>query len=103
MNYSMQMIMLAQFTPMKKYSIQLTITSNAYATYGMSVNKNKTKLIVQLPHKEDMPNRNITNGDVNIKQTELIPYLGSILSVQGTSSKDVENRIQAAFSAFGKL
>ena len=77
--------------------------SNAYTTYGMTINKNKTKLIVQPPPGEDMPERNITIGDTNIEQTRLFPYLGSILSSQGTSSKDVENRIQAAYSAFGKL
>ena len=71
--------------------------SNAYATYGMTINKNKTKLIIQPPTGEDMPESNITIGEANIEPTQLFPYLGSILSSQGTCSKDVEHRIQAAF------
>ena len=43
--------------------------SNAYVTYGMTINKNKTKLIIQPPPGEDMPESNITISDANIEQT----------------------------------
>ena len=87
---------------MKKYSIQLTITLmhiQLMACLSIKIKQSS----VQPPPGEDMPDRNITVRDASIEQTELFLYLGSILSVQGKSSKGVENRIQTAYSAFGKL
>ena len=39
--------------------------SNAYATYDMSINRNKTKLIVQPPHGEDMPLEMLTSSKLS--------------------------------------
>ncbi|XP_076061565.1 uncharacterized protein LOC143037317 [Oratosquilla oratoria] len=75
----------------------------AYERFGMQVNTDKTKILVQHPPGLLLPNTNtIVNGQP-LEEVDQFTYLGSILTSTPTCKKDVENRIKAAHSAFGQL
>ncbi|XP_076029806.1 uncharacterized protein LOC143018333 [Oratosquilla oratoria] len=60
----------------------------AYTCFDLTVNKAKTK---------------ITIDETIIECVEHFPYLENILSTQSTSSKEIENRLQAGHTAYGRL
>ncbi|XP_068220194.1 uncharacterized protein [Palaemon carinicauda] len=69
----------------------------------MQVNTDKTKTLVQHPPGLMLPNFNTTVNDQPLEQVDQFSYLGSILTSAPTSKKDVENRIRAPHSTFGRL
>ncbi|XP_076067702.1 uncharacterized protein LOC143040495 [Oratosquilla oratoria] len=75
----------------------------AYTCFGLTVNKAKTKILAQPRPGENPPATNITMDGITIECVEHFPYLGSILSTQSTSSKEIENRLQAGHTAYGRL
>ncbi|XP_076033004.1 uncharacterized protein LOC143020466 [Oratosquilla oratoria] len=75
----------------------------AYTCFGLTVNKAKTKISAQPRPEENPPATNITMDGTTIECVEHFPYLGSILSTQSTSSKEIENRLQAGHTAYGRL
>lgn len=76
---------------------------SAYSCFGLTVNKAKTKILAQPRPGENPPNVNITMDGTTIECVEHFPYLGSILSTQSNCSKEIENRLQASHTAFGRL
>lgn len=77
--------------------------NSAYERFGMQVNTDKTKTLVQHPPGLMLPNFNTTVNNQPLEEVDQFSYLGSILTSAPTSKKDVENRIRAAHSAFGRL
>jgi len=67
------------------------------------VNIAKTKILAQPLPQSALPDFFISVAGKDIERVEHFPYLGSILSVQCTSAKYVENRLKAAHTAFGRL
>lgn len=68
-----------------------------------TVNKAKTKILAQPRPGENPPAPDITMDGTTIECVEHFPYLGSILSTHSTSSKEIENRLQAGHTAYGRL
>jgi len=75
----------------------------AYSRFGLTIDSAKTKILAQPPSQSALPDFLITIAGKDIERVEHFPYLGSFLSVQCTSAKDVENRLRAAHAAFGRL
>ena len=78
-------------------------SDSAYKRFGMQVNTDKTKTLIQHPPGLMLPNRNITINDQPLEEVEQFSYLGSILTSTPTCKRDVENRIRAAHAAYGRL
>ena len=77
--------------------------NTAYERFGMQVNTEKTKTLVQHPPGLLLPNTNIIVNGQPLEEVDQFPYLGSILTSTPTCKRDVDNRIRAAHSAFGRL
>ena len=60
-------------------------------------------MLAQPAPKTSLPVFNISIGEAHLEQVDHFPYLGGILSSNCTAEKDVDHRIGAAYSAFGKL
>ena len=75
----------------------------AYDRFGLTINANKTKVLAQPAPGTPIPDFNIFISDTPLEQVDHFPYLGSILSSQCNSEKDVDARICAAHTAFGRL
>lgn len=77
--------------------------SEAYQRFGMQVNVNKTKILIQPTPGEAAPDITITIDGKPLEVVEHFPYLGSILSNDASCVKDLENRLNAAHTAYGRL
>ena len=75
----------------------------AYECFGLTINANKTKVLAQPTPGAPIPDFNIFLGDTPLEQVDHFSYLGSVLSSQCNSEKDVDTRIHAAHVAFGRL
>ena len=75
----------------------------AYERFGMQVNIAKTKVLIQPSPGQNLPSLNISINGKPLEEVDHFSYLGSILSKIPTCEKDVENRIKAAHSAYGRL
>ncbi|KAK3874529.1 hypothetical protein Pcinc_020547 [Petrolisthes cinctipes] len=69
----------------------------------MQVNTDKTKALIQHPPCQILPNINTTINEHTLEEVDQFSYLESILTSTPTCKKDVENRIRAAPSAYGRL
>ncbi|XP_076062413.1 uncharacterized protein LOC143037748 [Oratosquilla oratoria] len=79
------------------------IFNTAYARFGMQVNTEKTKALIQYPPGQLLRNADITINEHLLEEVEPFFYLGSILTSTLTCKRDVENRIRAAHSVYGRL
>ncbi|XP_068227260.1 uncharacterized protein [Palaemon carinicauda] len=70
--------------------------------FSLTVNKAKTKILAQPRPGKNPPVTNITMDGTTIECIKHFPYLRSILTTQNTS-KEIENRLQAAHTAYGRL
>ncbi|CAI9717981.1 Hypothetical predicted protein [Octopus vulgaris] len=77
--------------------------NTAYERFGMQVNTLNTKTLIQPAPGQNSPLTNISINGRSLEEVEHFTYLGSILSKIPTCERDVENRIGAAHSAFGRL
>lgn len=66
--------------------------------FGLKVNIQKTEIMFI-----NCPSHNITIGQEVLKEVDSFKYLGSYISNNGSIDKEIENRISAASSAFGRL
>ena len=76
----------------------------AYKHFGIDVNTEKTKLLVQ--HASNRPQHIIPTVQVNTRTAESVPsfsYPGSLLSSVATCEDEIQNRIRAAHAAYGRL
>ncbi|KAK3869746.1 hypothetical protein Pcinc_024974 [Petrolisthes cinctipes] len=80
-----------------------TTYNTVYERFGMQMNTDKTKALIQHPPGQILPNINTTINEHTLEEVEQFSYLGSILTSTPTCKKDVENRIRAAHSAYGRL
>ncbi|KAK3885996.1 hypothetical protein Pcinc_009823 [Petrolisthes cinctipes] len=80
-----------------------TTYNTVYERFGMQVNTDKTKALIQHPPGQILPNINTTINEHTLEEVDQFSYLGSILTSTPTCKKDVENRIRAAHSAYGRL
>ncbi|XP_076045863.1 uncharacterized protein LOC143028112 [Oratosquilla oratoria] len=76
---------------------------DTYQRVGMQDNTEKTKLLAQLPPNQATLVANAQTNDHPVESMDNFTYLGSILSRTVTCEKDIEKRIQAAHSAYGRL
>ncbi|XP_068238528.1 uncharacterized protein [Palaemon carinicauda] len=76
---------------------------DAYTCFGLTVNKAKTKILTQPRPQENPPVTNITMDGTTIECAAHFPYLGSILSTQNSSSKELESKLQAGHTAYERL
>ena len=70
--------------------------------YGMEMNIKKTKTMV-ISKTSPSPKITITLEGSPIQQTNLISYLGSLITEDGRCEKEVKRRIEIARSAFIKM
>lgn len=77
--------------------------NTAYECFGMQVNTDKTKALIQHPPGQILPNANTTINNQPLEEVDQLSYLGSMLTSNPTCKKDVESRIRAAHSAYGCL
>ncbi|CAE1322514.1 unnamed protein product [Acanthosepion pharaonis] len=77
--------------------------NTAYERFGMQINTEKTKLLVQPPPRLSLPNTNTTVNGQPLEQLDQLSYLGSILTSTPTCRKDVEIESGQPHSAFGRL
>ena len=75
----------------------------AYERFGLTINAKKNKVLAQPAPGSPIPDFNIFMSDTPLEQVDHFPYLGSVLSSQCNSEKDVDTRICAAHVAFGRL
>ena len=76
----------------------------AYKHFGMDVNTEKTKLLVQ--HASNRPQHIIPTVQAKTRTVESVPsfsYLGSLLSSAATCKDEMQNRIRVAHAAYGRL
>lgn len=73
-----------------------------YEAFGLKVNKKKTQTLHYLPRATAAP-RPISINGTNLKQVTSFPYLGSILSSDGTIDEEILNRLRLAHAAYGRL
>ena len=69
---------------------------------GLKINKNKTEVMGITKAKERLTVRINVQGNP-VKQVNEFKYLGSIITEEGSSEKDIKIRIAIAKTAFGKL
>jgi len=79
------------------------IFSSAYQRFGMEVNTDKTKVLIQPAPGYPLQEVDVVLGGRSLESVSSFPYLGSLLSRSATCSEDVNNRIRAAHHAYGKL
>ncbi|KAL1460257.1 hypothetical protein WDU94_012182 [Cyamophila willieti] len=81
---------------------KLQILVNAFARaaddLGLKVSVEKTEVMFV-----NCPTSNITLNGNTLKETPVFKYLGSLISNTGNINFEIENRINAASRAFGKL
>ena len=77
--------------------------NSAYERFGMQVNTDKTKTLIQHPPGRVIPNTDTSIGNQHLEEVNQFSYLGSILTPSATCKKEVESRIRAAYAAFGRL
>ena len=75
----------------------------AYERFGMEVNSNKTKVLMQPAPGQPPNDLDIVIGRRNIEIVHSFPYLGSLLTSSATSLEDINSRIGAANASFGCL
>ncbi|KAK3886377.1 hypothetical protein Pcinc_009480 [Petrolisthes cinctipes] len=79
-----------------------TTYNTVYERFGMQVNTDKTKALIQHPPCQIHPKIYTTINEHTL-EVDQFSYLGSILTSTPTCKKDVENRIRVANSAYGRL
>ncbi|XP_076039003.1 uncharacterized protein LOC143024118 [Oratosquilla oratoria] len=78
--------------------------SRAYSQFGLNINIAKTKVLLQpRPGHHTPPEDKIIIRGLELENVDYFTYLGSILDVNSTAERDVNNRLRAAHAASGKL
>ena len=86
-------------------NLQSTVDAfvNAYELFGLRVSIKKTKVLAQVPPNYPNPPLNVRIHGELVEQVNRFTYLGSVLDDGASLEHDLENRIKAAYSAFGRL
>ncbi|KAI8507031.1 hypothetical protein Bbelb_154700 [Branchiostoma belcheri] len=80
------------------------VFDGAYSHFGLTSNTGKTKILAQGAPGDHPPDTSTVrlHGEV-LETVEAFPYLGSYLSCDSSMRKDIDNRIRAAHTAFGRI
>ena len=70
--------------------------------YGLSINAKKTKTMT-ISKTEPAPKCSLKHGSTNIEQVSQFNYLGSLVTFDGRTKKEIRRRISIARSAFDQL
>ena len=73
----------------------------ASAKFGMEISAPKSKILVSSPHVQ--PTTKITLNGTVLEEVDSFKYLGSMITKDGGSCKEIKARIGAATSAMAKL
>ncbi|XP_076062421.1 uncharacterized protein LOC143037754 [Oratosquilla oratoria] len=79
------------------------IYNTAYERFGMHVNTEKTKALIQHPPGQILGNADVTINEHRLEEVEQFSYLGNILTSTSTYNRLMENEIRAAHFAYGRL
>lgn len=77
--------------------------SSAATSFGLSINIRKTETLCQLPPGSIDAQTPVSIDGQHLKNVSDFTYLGSIISSDASSEKEVTHRIQSACAAYGKL
>ena len=77
--------------------------AQAAKAFGLTISLKKTEVLYQKPPREAYTPPQINIEGYQLKAVEHFTYLGSVISNDATTTKDVDNRIAKASSSFGRL
>ena len=77
--------------------------SHAAMNFGLTISLKKTEVLYQPPPREAYSPPHISIDGSNLNAVENFTYLGSVISIGATVSKDLDNRLSKAKSSFGRL
>ena len=77
--------------------------SDAATNSGLTVSLKKTEVLCQLPPREAYSPPCISIDVTKLNAVEHLIYLGSVISINATVSKDLDNRLSKSSSSFGRL
>ena len=86
-------------------ALQLIVSrfSAAAKAYGLTISLKKTEVIYQPPPRGEYRPPSITIDTTCLSAVHQFTYLGSVISNDASISKDIDNRLSKASSAFGRL
>ena len=77
--------------------------SDAAKNFGLTISLKKTEVLYQPAPREAYSPPHISIDGSNLNAVENFTYLGSVISIGATVSKDLDNRLSKASSSFGRL
>ena len=77
--------------------------SDASKAFGLTISLKKTEVLYQPPPMENYSPPHITVDGATLNPVEDFTYLGSVISIDASTDKDLENRLSKASSSFGRL
>ena len=85
--------------------LQAFVNKFAEATYlfGLTISIKKTEVLHQSSPAQRLPSPSININGSELKNVDQFKYLGSIMSSDGTLSKEIESRISKASQSLGRL
>ena len=85
--------------------LQATVNKFAEAThlFGLTISIKKTEVLYQPSPAQRLPPPSISIDGSELKNVDQFKYLGSIMSSDGTLSKEIESRISKASQSLGRL
>ncbi|KAF6028629.1 hypothetical protein EB796_013065 [Bugula neritina] len=88
----------------EELQLALTAFNTAYTSLGLTLNAKKTQVMYQPhPNTERHEDFSLKVGDQILDQVTTFNYLGSCLSSKANIDAEINRRLQAASSAFGRL
>ena len=82
----------------------VNLFDNAYTRFGLTTNIDKTKILIQNAPQDPTPNTSCVHLRGHVLETvDAFCYLGSYLSNDCSTHRDIDNRIRSAHIAFGRL
>lgn len=86
-------------------ALQLIVSRFSAATkaYGLTISLKKTEVLYQPPPRVQYIPPSITIDTTCLSAVDQFTYLGSVISNDASITKDIDNRLSKANSAFGRL
>ena len=86
-------------------ALQRTVNSfaNAASAFGLTISLKKTEVLYQPPPGTPYCEPHISINNTELNAVEHFTYLGSVMSNDATTNKDVDNHLSKASSSFGHL
>ena len=77
--------------------------SDASKAFGLTISLKKTEVLYQPPPMENYFPPHITIDRATLNPVEHFTYLGSVISIDASTDKDLDNRLSKASSSFSRL